>query len=202
MDEQIKSSNEAYKNKIKFNEYLKMSQAAFANKNYDISAENIKKALEIFPDNLDAREIAADILWIKGNVSSASLEYKSIFDSDNTRIKVEEKYAKTVLSLYDKKQKIQSMEDLLNKKEKINNKTSTGKVFLSAIIPGLSAMLDENFVKGIIIFLLYFAFIGMAIKGTNSSDFSEIFKSFYFYLAIIIWFYSFVDAIIQYKKNK
>ena len=202
MDEQIKSSNEAYKNKIKFNEYLKMSQAAFVNKNYEMSAENIKKALEIFPNNLDAREIAADILWVKGNVSTASLEYKFIFDSDNTRIKVEEKYAKTILSLYNEKQKIQSIEDLLNNKEKGNKKTSAGKIFLSALIPGLSAMLDEHFIKGIMIFLLYFVFVGMATKGITSDNSSEIFKSPFFYLASIIWLYSFVDTIIQYKKNK
>lgn len=66
---------------------------------YARATESIRQALAIFPDDLDAREFAADMILAHGDVRKAMEHYKAILEIEPTRASVEAKYAKTVLEL-------------------------------------------------------------------------------------------------------
>jgi len=66
---------------------------------YARATESVRQALAIFPDDLDAREFAADMIFAHGDVRKALEHYKAILEIEPGRASVEAKYAKAVLEL-------------------------------------------------------------------------------------------------------
>lgn len=66
---------------------------------YARATEFIRQALAIFPDDLEAREFAADMVLAHGDVRKALEHYKAILEIEPGRASVEAKYAKAVLEL-------------------------------------------------------------------------------------------------------
>ena len=202
MDE-LKISQEKFKQKNKFNEYMNMSRASYIKKDYESARNHIAEALKIFPSDLDARELAADILWALGKTSLASNEYKAIYDKDNTRIIAEKKYAKTVLALYDKKLKEQSIENLLSDKKK-ENKQQTGmsSYILALILPGLPQILSGKTVKGIIILTIYMLLSVITLATINVEDIFQdrMFSDLKIWFLFIIIIYGLIDIAVTSRK--
>jgi len=204
MDNSLKSQQEEYKKKLKFNENLTRAKACFINKDYVSSSEFLQKALEINPKDLEARELAADILCLNGKMKEAGREYKAIYDADNTRVQAEEKFAKTVLSIYNSEEKVRQMEKMLHGESVSDEKKNVYTIFLGAIIPGLGRIMYEHYMYGIIIFMGYLVFMGMSINQLDLSrdGVLSLFTSASSIIANIIWVYSFIDTISLYNKNK
>lgn len=201
MDEKLKKQQDEFQRKRKFADYLTRAKAAFANKDYDTCRENLREALMLYPKDLDAREMAADILLLKGKVKEAGNEFKAIYDEDNTRVKCEEKYAKCVLQMFNTEEKIREMEAIMHGESPRKDKNSGYTVFLSCIVPGLGRIIKEDYLTGAAVFIAYLVCIGLAV---NSLDLRQgIFSLFMKPAAIIadiIWLGSLADTINIFKK--
>src|SRR5450759_4255915 len=66
---------------------------------YAQATQAVKQALQILPDNIDAREFAADMINAHGDVQKASEHYKAILETEPGRASAEAKYAKAILEL-------------------------------------------------------------------------------------------------------
>lgn len=202
MDE-LRISQEKFKQKNKFNEYMNMSRASYIKKDYESARNHIAEALKIFPSDLDARELAADILWALGKTSLASSEYKAIYDKDNTRIIAEKKYAKTVLALYDKKLKEQSIDNLLSGKKKENKQHMSVSNYITALIlPGLPQILSGETIKGIIILTIYILLTVITLATINIKQITPntMFNDPKTWCLFIIIIYGLIDIAITSKK--
>ena len=172
MSDEIKNNNlkiqqEEFQNRKKFNEALQRAKACFVNKDYKSTSGFLSEALKLNPKDLDARELAADILLLNGKVSEAGKEYKAIYDEDNTRGNCEEKYAKCVLQVFNTEQKLKDMEAIMHGEVPKNSKKDGYSIFLSCLIPGLGRIINEDFWIGAIVFIIYLVLIGIAINATD-----------------------------------
>lgn len=66
---------------------------------YAAATKAVQQALTILPDDLDAREFAADMIYAHGDLQKAIDYYKAILETDPKRASAETKYAKTILEL-------------------------------------------------------------------------------------------------------
>lgn len=192
-----KTSNEI-RNKRAFSEHINNAKVLYSKGLYSEASKEVSEALLLRPDNADAREIAADILAALGKKQAAAAEYKKLFTEDASRESAEEKYALIILNQYDEAQK---EKELLEHKEE--KKTTGMTVILTAIVPGVGAMLKEQYVKGGIIFVLWLILFCLTVKGVKATpnNPSAMFFSTPAVLADIVWLYSFVDTIISYTKK-
>ena len=199
----LKLQQAEFQNKQKFNEAMRRAKACWTNKDYQSAGKFLTEALTLYPKDLDAREMAADILLLNGKVKEAGREYKAIYDEDNTRGYCEEKYAKCVLQAYNSEEKIRQMEAELHGEAPKSDKTNGYMTFLSCLIPGLGRIINEDFLIGAIIFVLYLTFIGIAV---NATDVSEGIMSMFFkptsIVADIIWLGSLIDTLNLFIINK
>ena len=202
MENSLKAQQDLFQKKRKFNEALTRAKACFTNKDYPNAGKNLQEALALFPKDLDARELAADILLLNGKVKEAGKEYKAIYDEDNTRGKCEEKYAKCVLQQFNTEEKLRQMEAVLHG-EAPKEKKNSYMTFLGCIIPGLGRIINEDYLIGSIVFVLWLVFIGTAVNQTNVSE--GVFSMFTKPCAIIsdiIWLGSLVDTLNLFVSKK
>ena len=199
MDE-LTVNQEQHTKDNKFNKYVNMSRASYNKKDYESARKHITSALEIFPDNLDARELNADILLASGETNLASSEYKAIYDRDKTRTQTEKKYAETVLALYNQEQE-PKLKVLLPPSI---NKTPlrVGIYIMSFFVPGLTQILLGQRFKGVTIITIniLLIYINLKIKGFfyENQNVSLNNPTIWCLSAIII--YAIIDGIIS--KNK
>ena len=181
--------------KRSFSEHLTNARVLFSKEDYTGASAEIKAALELVPD---AWELGADILAALGKKEAAAAEYKALFTEDKARESAEEKYALIVLGQYDNEQKLK--EELEHKNDK---KPSAWTVILTAIVPGVGALLKEQYTKGIILFVLWLVFFCLSCKsmGGGASGPANLFTSPWFIATFIVWVYSFVDTLINYNKR-
>ena len=200
----LKKQQDEYQKKRKFTDLMTRAKACFVNKDYVSCSEYLKEALSINPDDLDARELAADILLLNGKIKEAGKEYKAIYDADNTRGNCEEKYAKCVLQVYNSEEKIRQMEAMMHGETPKSDRNSGYMIFLGCIIPGLGRVINEDYLIGALVFVLYLIFIGIAINSVNIAT-ESIFSLFTKPTAIvadIIWLGSIIDTVNIYVSSK
>lgn len=199
MDE-LTVNQKQYTKDNKFKEYVNMSRASYSKKDYESARKHITDALNIFPDNLDARELNADILLASGETNLASSEYKAIYDRDKTRTQTEKKYAETVLALYNQEQE-PKLKDLLPPSI---NKTplSVGIYIISFFVPGLTQILLGQRFKGvtIIIISILLMYINFKKKAFFSENQNLSFNTPVIWCLFALIIYAIIDGIIS--KNK
>lgn len=121
---------------------------------YGQATQSVKEALQILPDDIAAREFAADMIYAHGNVEKAAEHYKSILEEEPGRASAEEKYAKAVLELSEAKRQKDLLKLMVGNPAKfkpVSPKNSTLAVLLT-IAPGLGHMYCGEIVKGLGIF--------------------------------------------------
>jgi tetratricopeptide (TPR) repeat protein len=124
---------------------------------YVQATQTIKQALAISPDDITAREFAADMLYAHGDLELAAEHYKSILEAEPGRPSAEEKYAKAILELAEgqrQRELIQLMVENPGKFRPIQQKNSALAVLLT-IAPGLGHMYCGQYVQGIVIFVVW-----------------------------------------------
>ncbi len=145
---------EEIRKKAEFDKALSSANVARMKGNYSEAELYIKMALELFPENLDAKEFAADLLMARGEWEAAKSMYKCIIDSDESRVGAQEKYAKVVIQIAEGKRQ----QDLLNyilenpKSYKRERKNSVLAAVIS-IVPGFGHVYCGQVMKGSIIFV-------------------------------------------------
>lgn len=121
---------------------------------YGQATLSVKQALQIYPENLDAREFAADMLYAHGDLNTAAEHYKSILDQAPDRGSAEEKYAKAILEISEaerQKELLKLMVENPGKFRPIQPKNATLAVLLT-IAPGLGHLYCGEIGKGLTIF--------------------------------------------------
>jgi len=204
MNNDLKTQQEEFKKKRQFTEAMQRARAGFANKDYKACGVYLQEALSLYPKDLDARELGADILLLNGKVKEAGKEYKAIYDEDNTRGKCEEKYAKCILAVFNSEQKLREMEAIMHGEPIERDKKSGYMTFLSCLIPGLGRIINEDYLIGIVVFVVYLIFIGMSVNSLNitSEGVLSLFTKPTSIVADIIWLGSMIDTINLFISNK
>lgn len=117
---------------------------------YVQATESVRQALAMFPDNLDAREFAADMINAHGDVQKASEYYKAILEVDPQRASAEAKYAKTVLELAEGARQrglVQEMLENPSKRPSLPPRNPTIAALLS-IAPGFGHVYCAKYLTG------------------------------------------------------
>lgn len=140
--------------KAEFNRLLTAATVFRRRGDYGQATQAIKQALALFPDDIAAREFAADMLYAHGDVGKAAEHYKSILEAEPGRASAEEKYAKAILEIAEaerQKELLQLMVENPGKFRPLQPKSATLAVILSAA-PGLGHIYCGKYVTGIGIF--------------------------------------------------
>jgi len=127
---------------------------------------SVKQALALFPDSIDAREFAADMLYAHGDVKRASEHYKAILEAEPGRASAEAKYAKAILELAEADRQRELVKEMLEnpaKRPAIPPRNPTVAALLS-IAPGFGHIYCGQYLMGVGLFagwvlawLLFFA---------------------------------------------
>lgn len=146
------------------NEFEKLMTSAHIYRmrgDYLQARRQIRLALDMRPNDLDAREFAADLLFAAGKIEAACEEYKSIYNDDNTRTAAEEKFAKATLQIAEGKRqkdllKMMADDPVAFKAHQLKYSTGKKSVIIAIILslaPGFGQIYCEKVVRGIILFV-------------------------------------------------
>ncbi len=122
---------------------------------YGQATISIKKALDLFPEDIAAREFAADMIYAHGDVKTAAEHYKSILEAEPGRASVEEKYGKAILEISEadrQKELMRLMVENPGQFRPVQPKSAALAVLLT-IAPGLGHLYCGEYVRGIGIFI-------------------------------------------------
>ena len=142
---------------------------------YEQAEQAIKRALELDPDNPEAREFAADMLFARGALEVAAEEYKRLFTEDKTRTSVEEKYARAIVQIAEGKRQKELLLDMLEHPAKsgIPARNPIYAAMLS-LAPGFGHAYCGQVVKGVVLFvgtmLCWLIFYALAPNVPGPSD--------------------------------
>ncbi len=206
------------KQKAEFDRLITAAHVHRRRGDYDLAVKTIEKALEISPDDLDAREFSADMLFARGKLEEASEHYKEIMAADKSRASAEEKYAKAILQIAEGKRQQQLLRDILENPSKYKNAPPARSPVMAAVLsaaPGFGQIYNGQFVRGVIIFMLtmIFWFFFYLLKPDisiyrpedritafvqNLSPMAVIFAL----AAVFLHIYAFVDAPVTAGKQK
>lgn len=120
---------------------------------YKESVDLVQQALGLVPTSLDARELAADLLYAAGKWEEAAQAYKDIVDDDASRATAEEKYAKVLLQIAEGQRQKNLMQDLIEHPElaqHLPDRSPAAAAVLSGI-PGLGHVYCGETMKGVVI---------------------------------------------------
>jgi tetratricopeptide (TPR) repeat protein len=121
---------------------------------YSQAAESVRQALQISPEDTDAREFAADILAARGQMEKAAEIYQDIYTNDPARASAEEKFAKITLQIAEGVRQQNLLQQMMDNPEKFRNEPKRNPLFaaLASAAPGFGQIYNGQFIKGIVIF--------------------------------------------------
>ncbi|MFQ6131405.1 MAG: tetratricopeptide repeat protein [Armatimonadota bacterium] len=126
-----------------------------------------QELLALDPENLDAREILADVLVENQKHDQAMAEYRRIFEADPSRTSVERKIAELALREGELRHQEQRRQQLLQDPTKRDRTGGVriGTAWLCAVIcPGLGQLYLREYVKGLIILGVSLVLIALIIQ--------------------------------------
>lgn len=120
---------------------------------YAAATEAVRQALQILPNDLDAREFAADMIYAHGDLQKAIDYYKAILETDPKRASAETKYAKVVLELAEEHRQRELVQQMLENpaKSQVMRKNPAVAALLS-IAPGFGHIYCGLYAVGIALF--------------------------------------------------
>ncbi len=112
-------------------------------------------AFELIPGSLEARELAADLLYAAGKWPEAAEAYKTIFQEDSSRTAAEEKYAKVLLQIAEGNRQQELIKDMLEHPEmhRLPDRSPWAAALLSGL-PGFGHVYCGQVVKGVVLLLI------------------------------------------------
>lgn len=145
-------ANEDIIKKAEFDKAFSAARMFRIQGDYGKSAEMISKAIGYDPENADAYEFAADILYAQGKLEKAAEYYKKLFSPDNPRPTAEEKYAKIIVELAEGKRQKQMLKDMLANPAKYRQPDRNPIIAaILSIAPGFGQIYNGQLKKGIAI---------------------------------------------------
>ncbi|MFA6666268.1 MAG: DUF5683 domain-containing protein [Armatimonadota bacterium] len=171
--------------------------------------DTCRKALAISPNDAGIYEMLGDILWERGKLDDATLQFKTAMQLAPGKASPEEKYAKTILEKSEaEREKAIALEMLENpQKYPTRQKNPAVAFILSAVFPGLGQFYNGDVAKAGIIFALWMAalFAAAASIGGNKglASLANPVTLIFGFIALMIQIYAMVDApFVAYKLTK
>lgn len=121
---------------------------------YGQAVQAIRRVLDLEPDNPDAREFAADMLFAKGELEAAAEEYKRLFTEDRARTAAEEKYARAIVQIAEGKRQKELLREMIEHPAKF--RTPARNPLYAAMLslaPGFGHAYCGQVVKGAVLFV-------------------------------------------------
>lgn len=141
------------KQQVDFDRYMSLANGFRAKGDYRQAEEMLIQALSLFPDNLDAREFAADVLMARGEVEKAAEHYRSLFSEENPRASAEEKYARAVIEIAEAKRQRMLLDQMLEDPKKFRKQTANPYLAAAlSIAPGFGHIYSGRLKKGVTLF--------------------------------------------------
>lgn len=140
---------EHLKKQMDFDRCMSLANGFRAKGDYKQAEQKVIEALALFPENLDAREFAADILFARGELEKAAEHYKNMFSPENPRPSAEEKYGKVVIQIAEAKRQRMLLEQMLENPAKFRKQTANP--YLAAVLslaPGFGHIYAGKLKKG------------------------------------------------------
>lgn len=175
---------------------------------YTAATVAIKQALEINPDDPEAREFAADMLFAHGLLEKAADQYKQLFEEDKSRASAEEKYAKAIIQISEGVRQQDLLKEMLENPEKF--RTPSRNPLLASIVslaPGFGHIYCGQLIKGIVLLVstficwTFFLLLLPDVSGFPAQErFVQLTKNIsglaivFLVIALILHFYALVDA--------
>lgn len=113
-----------------------------------------QELLTLDPDNLDAREVMADVLAEDGKHDEAMAQYRRIFEADSSRTDVERKMAQMALRAGELRRREQRRQELIEDPTRRDRRSDVrlSTAWLCALIcPGMGQLYLREYAKGAII---------------------------------------------------
>lgn len=168
----------------------------------------IKQALEMCPDDIDACEFAADMIYAHGDVKKAAEHYKAILKIDPKRASAEEKYARAVIEIAEaerQKELIKLMLENPGKYHQTQPKNATIAVLFS-MAPGFGHIYCGQYTVGIGIFLAWMVscllFMFSLTPGEDVSHKVTMTSAIFGCIAASLHIYALLSAAQQAEKTK
>ncbi len=120
-----------------------------------------RKALEIKPEDVSAREMLGDVLFEAGKLDSALGEYRSALELVPGKTSLETKFATLTLEIAERDRgKALAKDMLLNpRKYAIREKSPLLAFIYSAVVPGLGQFYNGEIIKACVVFGSFLLFI-------------------------------------------
>lgn len=176
---------------------------------YAQATQAIKQALAVCPENIDAREFAADMIYAHGDVKKASEHYKAILQIEPTRASAEAKYARAILELAEadrQRDLVRMMIENPGKFRALQQPKNPTVAVLFSMAPGFGHIYCGLYVTGIALFcgwliscLLFLFTLNPSAQFTQRvSTTSALFGC----IAVALHIYSLLSAAQQAEKTK
>jgi tetratricopeptide (TPR) repeat protein len=200
---------EAIRKQVEFDRLTTAANVYRVKGDYARAAEAIAGAIDLFPDNLDSREFAADILAATGEIEKAAEHYRSLYSKQYPRISAEEKYAKLIVQIAENKRQQQQLLDQLENPAKFRPLGQNPYIAAAiSIAPGFGHIYGGQFKKGAALFIGAFTcwmlFYLLCPKGPmKSADFFQNLSIPAIVCALaaaFIQIYAFIDAAVSVDK--
>jgi len=144
---------EEAKRRAEFEKLLTSARVGRMRGDYARAAADVKAALAILPADLDARELAADILLALGKTAQAADEFKSIFQEDPSRASAEEKFARATVEMAEAKRQRELLENMTEAPTRVAvGKRNPLVAAAISIAPGFGQVYCGQLVRGIVLF--------------------------------------------------
>jgi tetratricopeptide (TPR) repeat protein len=142
--------------RAEFDRLMNLAQINRRRGEYKQADELLRQALELIPTDLDARELAADLLYAHGKWPEAAEAYKLIYEEDASRTAAEEKYAKVLLQIAEGKRQQDLLRNLIEHPEAAEHMPDRSPAIAALLsgIPGLGHVYCGEAVKGAVILLV------------------------------------------------
>jgi tetratricopeptide (TPR) repeat protein len=168
------------------------------------------KALSMRFDDIGARELAADILYDRGEFEKAAKHYKSLYTTQRPRPSAESGYARCVLKVAEIAQQREALLHPMDAPTALvpERRTPIVAAMLSSA-PGLGQVYCGQFIKGVLLFTgwLFFLLLIYISQPRNIGSLANARPVFsqagiaFICIAIFIHAYALVDAVMTAEKT-
>ncbi|MHB0999956.1 MAG: DUF5683 domain-containing protein [Armatimonadota bacterium] len=157
------SSSLSYQQQQDLDRLLALANVQRLRSQFVDAEDTCRKALEIAPEDVQIREMLADILQERGMIDDALKEYKAAMELAPGKASLETKYAKLIIEIAERERDRAIAQDMINNPRKYTTrKRNAGLAMLcSAIVPGLGQFYNGEMIKAGVIFGVFLLFVGI-----------------------------------------
>lgn len=168
------SENFDSKEKQELDRLLTLANVQRLREQYTEAESTCRKALELVPDDVAAKEMLADLLLELGKKDEALAEYKSALEIAPGKESLEDKYAKLIIVIAEDERQKEIAKDMINNPHKYTMRKKNPIIawLLASLVPGMGQFYNGQNIKGAVIFGIFMLFI--IVWAGFSSGYSNI----------------------------